>query len=96
MIPPGDFLPVAQRSGLLRELDLWVLRAACTEAATWTGHDGRRPSVAVNLAGLLPGDHDFQTVVSWYRLLFATRQLDERASRYIRRGMGWSYHARCR
>ena len=63
MIPPGDFLPVAQRSGLLRELDLWVLRTACTEAATWTGHGGRRPSVAVNLAGLLPGDHDFLTVV---------------------------------
>ncbi|GAA3244500.1 hypothetical protein GCM10017691_50610 [Pseudonocardia petroleophila] len=63
MIPPGDFLPVAQRSGLLRELDLWVLRTACAEAATWPEHRGRRPSVAVNLAGLLPGDVDFLTVV---------------------------------
>ena len=62
-IPPGDFLPVAQRSGLLRELDLWVLRTACAEAATWPEHRGNRPSVAVNLAGLLPGDADFLPVV---------------------------------
>ena len=33
LIPPGEFLPVAQRSGLLRELDRWVLRTAAAEAA---------------------------------------------------------------
>lgn len=33
--------------------------------------------------------------LAWYRLLFSTRAMDDRASRYIRRGMGWSYHARC-
>lgn len=38
---------------------------------------------------------DADTVLRWYRLHYLTRQLDERASRYIRRGMGWSYHARC-
>jgi diguanylate cyclase (GGDEF)-like protein/PAS domain S-box-containing protein len=64
LIPPGDFLPVAQRSGLLRELDLWVLRTAVREAAGWPEHRGRRPAVAVNLAGLLPGDTDFLCVVS--------------------------------
>ncbi|MEI6806527.1 MAG: thiamine pyrophosphate-dependent enzyme, partial [Myxococcaceae bacterium] len=31
----------------------------------------------------------------WYRLAYTARQIDERAARYIRRGMGWSYHARC-
>ncbi len=30
-----------------------------------------------------------------YRLLVTARQIDDRASRYSRRGMGWSYHARC-
>jgi diguanylate cyclase (GGDEF)-like protein len=64
MIPPGDFLPVAQRSGLLRELDLWVLRTAVREAAGWPVHRGQVPAVAVNLAGLLPGDVDFLTAVS--------------------------------
>ncbi len=63
MIPPGDFLPVAQRSGLLRELDLWVLRTAAAEAATWPEHEGVVPAVAVNLAGLLPGEVDFAAEV---------------------------------
>ena len=49
------------------------------------------PPLLTNAAGKVAGD----VVVGWYRLLFGTRQMDERASRYIRRGMGWSYHARC-
>lgn len=32
---------------------------------------------------------------NWYRLAYTARQVDERAARYIRRSMGWSYHARC-
>jgi diguanylate cyclase (GGDEF)-like protein len=64
LIPPADFLPIAQRSGLLRELDLWVLRSATREAAGWPEHQGRRPAVAVNLAGLLPGDAGFRSAVS--------------------------------
>lgn len=34
-------------------------------------------------------------ILEQYRLAYMTRQLDDRASKYIRRGMGWSYHARC-
>ncbi len=34
-------------------------------------------------------------LVEWYRLAYLSRQLDDRASKYIRRSMGWSYHARC-
>jgi len=41
------------------------------------------------------GKVDNDTVVGWYRLLYGTRAIDTRASLYIRRGMGWSYHARC-
>ncbi|NMH97225.1 EAL domain-containing protein [Pseudonocardia acidicola] len=64
MISPADFLPVAQRGGLLRDLDMWVLRTAAREAAGWPVHRGRRIAVAVNLAGLLPGDSDFLAVVT--------------------------------
>ena len=64
VISPGDFLPVAQRCGLLRDLDLWVLRTAVNEAATWPGYQGRHPAVAVNLAGLLPGEADFLVAVT--------------------------------
>ena len=45
-IPPGEFIPVAEESGLILPLGRWVLRAACAAAATWPG--GQR--VAVNLS----------------------------------------------
>jgi diguanylate cyclase (GGDEF)-like protein len=64
VIPPGEFLPVAQRGGMLRELDEWVLRTAAREAADWPEHGGRAVSVAVNLAGLLPGDPAFRATVT--------------------------------
>ena len=64
VIPPGEFLPIAQRGGLLRELDDWVLRTACREAAGWPEHGGRPVAVAVNLAGLLPSDPEFRATVT--------------------------------
>ncbi len=36
-----------------------------------------------------------EQVLTWYRLGYMTREIDDRASVYIRRGMGWNYHARC-
>ncbi len=35
MVPPGEFIPLAERAGLIGELGAWVLHAACTEAARW-------------------------------------------------------------
>lgn len=46
MIPPGDFIPVAEDIGLIVPLGEWVVRTACMFAARWPG-DIR---VAVNLS----------------------------------------------
>lgn len=40
-------------------------------------------------------DVDKATVIRWYELHYQARSIDERATIYARRGMGWSYHARC-
>ena len=64
VISPAEFLPVAQRGGMLRELDEWVLRTAAREAADWPAHGTRPVAVAVNLAGLLPGDAAFRATVT--------------------------------
>ncbi|RKT57432.1 sensor domain-containing protein [Saccharothrix australiensis] len=64
LLPPDVFLPVAEQGDLLRELDRWVLRSALREAAAWPAPNGRPVSVAVNLAGLVPGDPEFVDVVA--------------------------------
>lgn len=34
-VPPARFIPMAERSGLVTDLDAWVLRRACQDAAGW-------------------------------------------------------------
>ncbi|MBR0752785.1 EAL domain-containing protein [Bradyrhizobium jicamae] len=46
MISPAEFIPVAEETGLIEEIGQWVLRTACTEAATWPAH----VRVAVNVS----------------------------------------------
>ena len=37
MIPPSDFIAIAEERGLIVPLSEWVLRRACSEAKRWTG-----------------------------------------------------------
>ncbi|MBR0779388.1 EAL domain-containing protein [Bradyrhizobium diazoefficiens] len=46
MISPADFIPVAEDTGLIGEIGEWVLKQACTEAASWP--DGIH--IAVNVS----------------------------------------------
>jgi 2-oxoisovalerate dehydrogenase E1 component len=38
---------------------------------------------------------DSKTVLAWFEKMLIAREIDDRATRYALRGMGWSYHARC-
>ncbi|MBR0936430.1 EAL domain-containing protein [Bradyrhizobium jicamae] len=38
MISPAEFVPVAEETGLIEDIGLWVLRTACIEAAAWPAH----------------------------------------------------------
>src|SRR5207249_5683711 len=48
-IPPDEFIPVAEHTGLLRPLTLFVLTNALDECARWRG-EGFDVGVAVNLS----------------------------------------------
>ncbi len=46
LVPPGEFIPVAEETGLIVPIGAWVLRRACMDAVTW-----QQPlTVAVNLS----------------------------------------------
>jgi diguanylate cyclase len=48
LIAPAHFLPVAERSGLIRPITIWVVERACAQAARWCT-EGRDLYVSVNL-----------------------------------------------
>jgi diguanylate cyclase (GGDEF)-like protein len=49
LIPPDEFIPLAERTGLIGELSLWVVQAALRQCRSWRGA-GLDISVAVNLS----------------------------------------------
>ena len=46
MVPPGEFIPVAEETGLIIPLGEWILQQVCTDALSWP----RNIRVAVNLS----------------------------------------------
>ncbi|RVD43359.1 EAL domain-containing protein [Mesorhizobium sp. M4A.F.Ca.ET.020.02.1.1] len=51
MIPPGDFIPVAESCGLIVQLGLFAMQQAAEDLATWQKQIGDAPlSVSVNLS----------------------------------------------
>ena len=49
-IPPSEFIPIAEQSGIIVQVGEWVLRTAAQQAARWLaqGHQGFR--IAVNIS----------------------------------------------
>lgn len=46
MVPPGDFISLAEETGLILPIGEWVIREACHQASRW----GQDLSVAVNIS----------------------------------------------
>ena len=52
LVPPNNFIPIAEQSNLINLIGAWVLLEACTEAMRWAGH---RLSVNVSARQLQSG-----------------------------------------
>jgi diguanylate cyclase (GGDEF)-like protein len=51
VLAPGDFIPTAEESDLICELDAWVLRRATSQLAAWSAAGALPRTVAVNISG---------------------------------------------
>lgn len=63
-IPPLQFIPVAEDSGLIVSIGDWVLRQACKQLAAWQRDSSQRFRVAVNVSALQFERHDLVMSVS--------------------------------
>ena len=52
MIPPSDFIPLAEESGLILDIGKWVLHAACAQTRVWQREGLPLLRLAVNLSPL--------------------------------------------
>jgi diguanylate cyclase (GGDEF)-like protein len=49
LVPPAEFIPVAERTGVIDPLGDWVLREVCRQAREW-GDAGLKPNVGFNVS----------------------------------------------
>lgn len=58
LVGPDEFIPVAEESGLISSIGLWVLREACQQWASWRAQSGRSLRMSVNLSARQLRDAD--------------------------------------
>lgn len=63
IVPPSQFIPLAEETGLIVSMGLWALREACTQIAQWRSQNGLEISVAVNLSARQFRQKDLVSVI---------------------------------
>jgi diguanylate cyclase (GGDEF)-like protein/PAS domain S-box-containing protein len=58
-VPPHEFIPIAEESGMILPIGNWVLREACRQAAEWRQTTGVRLTTAVNVSAIQFAHHGF-------------------------------------
>jgi EAL domain-containing protein (putative c-di-GMP-specific phosphodiesterase class I) len=49
MVPPGEFIPVAEETGLIEPIGDWVIGAVCAQQVEWAAR-GLRPEISFNVS----------------------------------------------
>jgi diguanylate cyclase (GGDEF)-like protein/PAS domain S-box-containing protein len=62
-VMPGDFIPLAEETGLIGEIGEWVLREGCRQAREWQARGLAPRRIAINLSARQFGDKAFLDTV---------------------------------
>jgi len=49
-ISPEEFIPIAERSGIIQDIGMWVLRESCQQAVSWSAQGMPKLPVSVNVS----------------------------------------------
>ncbi|HEX5067068.1 MAG TPA: EAL domain-containing protein [Myxococcota bacterium] len=63
-VTPSEFVPVAEKSGLIGELGAWALREACGQLAAWRANGDPMLPISVNVSSRQLYDPDFPEKVT--------------------------------
>lgn len=63
VVPPDQFIPIAEDTGMIVPIGRWVLNEACRQAQAWHRQASNRPTVAVNISGRQFEQTDFVSQV---------------------------------
>ena len=63
LVPPANFIPILEETGMISEVGLWALRRALVDYRTWYGDGLRSPRVAVNVSPIQLARKDFVDVI---------------------------------
>ncbi|HED34969.1 MAG TPA: EAL domain-containing protein [Gammaproteobacteria bacterium] len=62
LLLPDEFIPIAEQSGLIREIGRWVIRQACQQGKKWLDRDINIEKIAVNMSAVQLSKGCYKTV----------------------------------
>jgi diguanylate cyclase (GGDEF)-like protein len=62
-VSPGEFIPLAEETGIIVEIGEWILGEACRQIQAWRADGLPAPTVAVNISGRQFAHKDFLSVL---------------------------------
>jgi diguanylate cyclase (GGDEF)-like protein/PAS domain S-box-containing protein len=75
LVPPGEFIPVAEETGLIKPMGMWVLQESCRQIRAWLDLGFPPMRVSVNLSGHQLAQRD---LVDQIRATLETTGIDPR------------------
>lgn len=73
MIPPFDFIPVAEKNGLIKDIGNWVIRDVCDQVQKWSKSNYKKIKISINLS---PMEFRQKNLVSNIKEIFAEKNID--------------------